>query len=275
MLNVVGDHARERMSAAPIMRADLKPTRLILVDDDVDFRDAASAELEDLGFSVQSFADGWRLLTELANGTAAPADVFVLDWTMPAMPGLDLLKRLRDRGIQVPIVFLTGRSTPTLEGEALDHGALDFVDKMRGLPILAKRIRKILESTQQPQPAAAKAEPAADVHKCGQLTMNSGTSRAFWKGTELDLTLMEFRVVRLLASSVGDFVSYRAVYDVVHHAGFMAGNGDDGYRSNVRSIIKRIRMKFRSLDDSFERIQNFPSFGYRWEREDMSGRQAA
>lgn len=275
MLNVVGDHARERMSAAPMVRADLKPTRLILVDDDVDFRDAASAELEDLGFSVQSFADGWRLLTELANGTAAPGDVFVLDWTMPAMPGLDLLKRLRDRGIQVPIVFLTGRSTPTLEGEALDHGALDFVDKMRGLPILAKRIRKILESTQQPQPAAAKAEPSADMHKCGHLAMNGGTSRAFWKGTELDLTLMEFRVVRLLASSVGDFVSYRAVYDVVHHAGFMAGNGDDGYRSNVRSIIKRIRMKFRSIDDSFEQIQNFPSFGYRWEREDMSGKQAA
>src|SRR5689334_20832685 len=210
MLNVVGDHARERMSAAPIMRADLKPTRLILVDDDVDFRDAASAELEDLGFSVQSFADGWRLLTELANGTAAAADAIVLDWTMPAMSGLDLLKRLRDRGIQVPIVFLTGRSTPTLEGEALDHGALDFVDKMRGLPILAKRIRKILENT-QPPPAAAKAEPAADMQTCGQLTMNGGTSRAFWRGTELDLTLMEFRVVRLLATSAGDFVSYRAV----------------------------------------------------------------
>jgi len=274
MLNVVGDHARERMSAAPIMRADLKPTRLILVDDDVDFRDAASAELEDLGFSVQSYADGWRLLTELANGTAAAADAIVLDWTMPAMSGLDLLKRLRDRGIQAPIVFLTGRSTPTLEGEALDHGALDFVDKMRGLPILAKRIRKILENTQQ-QPAAAKAEPAADMQTCGQLTMNGGTSRAFWRGTELDLTLMEFRVVRLLATSVGDFVSYRAVYDVVHHAGFMAGNGDDGYRSNVRSIIKRIRMKFRSIDDSFEQIQNFPSFGYRWEREDMSAKQAA
>jgi len=79
----------------------------------------------------------------------------------------------------------------------------------------------------------------------------------------------------LLATSAGDFVSYRAVYDVVHHAGFMAGNGDDGYRSNVRSIIKRIRMKFRSIDDSFEQIQNFPSFGYRWEREDMSGKQAA
>jgi two-component system, OmpR family, response regulator ChvI len=275
MLNVVGDHARERMTAAPMVRADLKPIRLILVDDDVDFRDAASAELEDLGFAVQSYADGWRLLTELANGTAPPADAIVLDWTMPAMPGLDLLKRLRDRGIQAPIVFLTGRSTPTLEGEALDHGALDFVDKMRGLPILAKRIRKILESVQAPPAAEAKAEPAADIKTCGQLTMNGGTSRAFWKGTELDLTLMEFRVVRLMATSAGDFVSYRAVYDVVHHAGFMAGNGDDGYRSNVRSIIKRIRMKFRSIDDTFEQIQNFPSFGYRWEREDGAAKQAA
>ncbi|MBS0221093.1 MAG: response regulator transcription factor [Proteobacteria bacterium] len=237
--------------------AATKPIRLILVDDDVDFRDAASAELEDLGFSVTSFADGWRLLAEIANGTTA--DIIVLDWSMPAMAGLDLLKRLREAGVRAPTVFLTGRSTPTVEGQALDQGALDFVDKTRGLPILAKRIRKILENALPPA-----AEPSK-TQQYGALMLNGSTNRAFWNGIELDLTLMEFRVVRLLATSAGDFVSYRAVYDVVHHSGFIAGSGEDGYRSNVRSIIKRIRMKLRAVDPDFDRIENFPSFGYRWE----------
>jgi two-component system, OmpR family, response regulator ChvI len=259
MLEFAGNRAPERMHVGPAARAVTKPIRLILVDDDVDFRDAASAELEDLGFSVTSYADGWRLLAEMAKGTTA--DVIVLDWMMPAMPGLDLLKRLRETGVQVPVVFLTGRSTPSLEGEALDHGALDFVDKTRGLPILAKRVRKILEATQQP---VAEVE---EIQRRGPLLLNGSTSRAFWHGTELDLTLMEFRVVRLLATNAGDFVSYRAVYDVVHHAGFVAGSGEHGYRGNVRSIIKRIRMKIRAVDPSFDRIDNFPSFGYRWEED--------
>ncbi|HEY6980951.1 response regulator transcription factor [Reyranella sp.] len=259
MLDIAGNRAPERMDAGPVAHVTAKPIRLILVDDDVDFRDAASAELEDLGFAVTSFADGWRLLSEIANGIAG--DVIVLDWMMPAMPGLDLLKRLRDAGVGLPVVFLTGRSTPSLEGEALDHGALDFVDKTRGLPILARRVRKILDAAQKP---VAETE---EIQQRGPLLLNGGTSRAFWNGAELDLTLMEFRVVRLLATSAGDFVSYRAVYDVVHHTGFVAGNGENGYRSNVRSIIKRIRAKIRAVDPTFDRIENYPSFGYRWEED--------
>ena len=59
-------------------------------------------------------------------------------------------------------------------------------------------------------------------------------------------------------------VTYRAVYDCMHHVGFIAGSGENGYRTNVRSSIKRIRNKFRAVDPSFAEIDNYPSFGYRW-----------
>ncbi len=59
-------------------------------------------------------------------------------------------------------------------------------------------------------------------------------------------------------------MSYRAIYDVVHGRGFIAGEGSDGFRTNVRSMIKRIRQKFREVDDHFEEIENYPGFGYRW-----------
>ncbi len=235
-----------------------RPVRLVFVEDDQDFREAAAAELEDLGFEVECFADGAALLEAFANG--ATADVIVLDWNLPALSGIDLIPRLRRAGVLLPVVLLTGKSTPNLENLALDHGALDFVDKTRGLPILAKRIRLILESAKKPE--VMRAEEVLDV---GLLQLKLRVCRASWNGVDVGLTLTEYKIVHLLVSNLGNHLTYRAVYDTMHHEGFIAGSGEDGYRTNVRSCIKRIRNKFRALDPNFACIANYPSFGYRWE----------
>ena len=199
------------------------------------------------------------MLASVADGL--DADVVVLDWGMPTISGIELLPRLRREGIQLPVVFLTGRSSRNHEHLAFDRGALDFVDKSRGVPILAKRIRAIVKSSKRPP------ELQIDENQhCGRLMLKPRVSRAFWDAIDANLTLTEFNVVRLLASSVGNHVTYRAVYDCMHRAGFMAGSGEEGYRTNVRSTIKRIRNKFRLLDPEFAEIENYASFGYRWGR---------
>ena len=232
--------------------------RLIFVDDDDDFRDAVAAELAELGFEVTSFADGAAMLASVAEGIAA--DVIVLDWSLPTVAGIDLLPRLRREGILLPVVFLTGRSSPNHENLAFDRGALDFVDKSRGVEILAKRLRVVVESAKRPR----ELEVDEMLH-CGRLLLKPRVSRAFWDDIDVNLTLTEFNIVRLLASNVGNHVTYRAVYDCMHHVGFIAGSGENGYRTNVRSSIKRIRNKFRLVDPSFDGIENYPSFGYRWQ----------
>lgn len=245
--------------ASPADRnAPERSIRLVLVEDDDDFREAATAELKDLGFEVECFADGAAVLDGFRGGVTA--DLIVLDWDLPGLSGIDLIPRLRHAGVLVPVIMLTGRSTPRLEGLALDHGALDFVDKTRGLPILARRIRLILDSVKKPE--MARAEEALTV---GPLELKLRTCRALWKGTDVGLTLTEYKIVHLLAANLGNHLTYRAVYDTMHHAGFIAGSGEDGYRTNVRSCIKRIRNKFRALDPEFACIANYPSFGYRWE----------
>jgi two-component system response regulator ChvI len=60
-------------------------------------------------------------------------------------------------------------------------------------------------------------------------------------------------------------VTYHAIYDRQHY-GFIAGDGADGYRANVRSAIKRIRNKFRGLDSTFNEIKNYNSFGFCWKK---------
>jgi two-component system response regulator ChvI len=235
-----------------------RSVKLVFVEDDQDLREAAAAELEDLGFEVECFADGAALLDAFANG--ASADVIVLDWNLPSLSGIDLIPRLRRAGVLLPVVLLTGKSTPNLENLALDHGALDFVDKARGLQILAKRIHLILESSKKPE--VMRAEEVLDV---GPLQLKLRVCRASWNGADLGLTLTEYKIVHLLVSNLGNHLTYRAVYDTMHHEGFIAGSGEDGYRTNVRSCIKRIRNKFRALDGNFACIANYPSFGYRWE----------
>jgi two-component system response regulator ChvI len=74
----------------------------------------------------------------------------------------------------------------------------------------------------------------------------------------------EFNIVHRLVAQAGEFLTYRLVYDCVHWSGFAAGCGEDGYRTNVRSSIKRIRGKFVAIDGAFDEIENFPAFGYRW-----------
>ena len=155
------------------------------------------------------------------------------------------------------MVFLTGFGSTQNETLALTAGALDFVDKSRGVPVLVARLRRIMETG---SPVSKSDE---FLHR-GLLVLKPRTSRAYWNNVDLDLTVTVFKVVKLLATTVGEFVIYRRVYDCIKNSGFIAGYGDQGYRTNVRSMIKRIRNKFRAIDGTFTAIENFPSFGYRW-----------
>jgi two-component system response regulator ChvI len=232
-----------------------KRIRVAFVEDDDDYRETVSGELADHGFDVTSFCDGTALLASLADG--ADPEIIILDWSLPSVSGIDLLPRLRRNGIALPVIFLTGRSLPAYEKLAFDRGALDFVDKARGVPILAHRLRLIADSVKKP------AELVDNFH-CGRLMLKPKVSRAFWDDADVGLTLTEFKIVHLLAANVGSYVTYRSVYDCMHYVGFIAGSGENGYRTNVRSCIKRIRNKFRAIDPAFAEIDNYQSFGYRW-----------
>jgi two-component system response regulator ChvI len=70
-------------------------------------------------------------------------------------------------------------------------------------------------------------------------------------------------VTERLARAHGD-VSYRQLYDVLKGESFIAGSGSEGYRANVRTLVKRIRQKFCDVDDQFSAIVSVPGFGYRW-----------
>ena len=252
------DVGRRPPTKVPDIRSKTDAIRVLFVEDDELYREALADELSDHGFTVESFADAASLVVRL-DGTA-DFDLILLDWSLPHTSGIDLLSQLRRRGIDSPVVFLTGHSLTANEILAFERGAIDFIDKTRGGEVLVRRLRLAVEST---RPAAT--DPQSDERiVCGKLVLRPAIGRAYWNDADLGLTIGEYNIVYLLASNVGRYLSYRAIYDRMHYEGFIAGSGDDGYRTNVRSTIKRIRNKFREVDPTFEEIKNSVALGYCW-----------
>jgi two-component system response regulator ChvI len=259
-------------SASELAAEPAERRRIVVVDDDPLFLSTLTLNLEDAGFAVTAFTGGAAALDHLS--AADEPDAVILDWHMPEMDGLELLQRLRAQGLEVPAIFLTSLNQPIYEELALERGAVDFVEKSRSFSIILKRLRLITEGAKAAVPLPqAVAAPAGASAAGGPLELRADSCRALWHGREVPLTLTEFHVVALLADKAGDDVSYREIYDVVRGEGFIAGIGSEGYRSNVRTMVKRIRQKFRDLDSAFDALENYPGFGYRWRADgDRRGR---
>jgi two-component system, OmpR family, response regulator ChvI len=229
--------------------------RVLHVEDDPNCREAIADQLSDHGFVVRSFADALSLADGLA--VSREADIILLDWDLPGISGIELLVELRQCGVNLPVVFLTGYGFTAQENLAFETGAVDFIDKARGVEILARRLRRLLKA---PKPAAV---PSANI-VCGKLLLNPNVRRAYWKDIDVGLTLTEYNIVHLLTGKAGHWVTYRAIYDRVHYEGFIGGTGQDGYRVNVRGTIRHIRKKFLRCDETFAEIDNLGGLGYRW-----------
>ena len=263
--------------AAPAAIGKAEPRRVILVESDQYYREMLTDELLRQGFVVHAFADGASLLDSVAD--TVDADIVVLDWDLPKMPGLKLLSQLRQHGVDLPVVFLTGKviagddhdqcllapreALNAYEYMAFDQGAVDFISKSRDRQVLVRRLRSVVEL------ANPRTNAALEKHLvCDRLRLEPETSRAFWNGVDVDLTLGEYKLVHLLVSNAGSFVTYRTLYNRLRYEGFVAGSGTDGFRANVRSAIKRIRNKFRACAPTFDEIENYTGFGYCWKKPD-------
>src|SRR6266481_26746 len=175
--------------------------RVLHVEDDPNCREAIADQLSDHGFVVRSFADAFSLADGLA--VSSEADIILLDWDLPNISGIELLVELRQCGVNLPVVFLTGYGFTAQENLAFETGAVDFIDKARGVEILARRLRRLVRVPKLAAPSSA------NLVVCGKLILNPNVGRAYWNDSDVDLTMGEYNIVHLLASNAGRWVTYR------------------------------------------------------------------
>ncbi len=224
---------------------------IALVDDDRNILTSVSMALEAEGFQVLCYADGesaWRSLQ------VQSVDLAVLDIKMPRMNGLDLLQRLRERS-NLPVIFLTSKADEVDELTGLRLGADDYITKPFSQRLLIERIRTLLRRSELIEAD----EPArVEMMVRGDLVLDRERHLCTWRGQPVPLTVTEFLLLETLATRPGYVKSRDQLIDAAY--------GENVYVDDrtVDSHIKRLRRKFRRVDDDFSEIETLYGVGYRY-----------
>ncbi|OZM73475.1 DNA-binding response regulator [Amycolatopsis antarctica] len=166
--------------------------RILVVDDDRAVRDSLRRSLEFNGYQVELAGDGAQALEMIV---ASRPDAMVLDVMMPRLDGLEVARRLRSTGDDLPILVLTARDTVSDRVSGLDAGADDYLPKPFALEELLARLRALLRRA-QPEPLSGDAE----LLSFADLTLDPGTREVTRGERAISLTRTEFALLELLLS---------------------------------------------------------------------------
>ncbi len=227
---------------------------ITLVDDDRNILTSVSLALEAEGFRINTYTDGATALDGLKQN---PPDLAIFDIKMPRMDGMELLRRLRQKS-DLPVIFLTSKDEEIDELFGLKIGADDYIRKPFSQRLLVERVKAILRRVGAKDMAPSNKEADAKVLERGLLVMDPERHTVTWKGKPVVLTVTEFLILQSLAQRPGVVKSRNALMDIAY---------DDQVYVDDRTIdshIKRLRKKFKSVDDDFEMIETLYGVGYRF-----------
>ena len=226
---------------------------IALIDDDRNILTSISIALEKEGFNVQTYLDGESALIGL---TRQPPDLAIIDIKMPKMDGEELLKKLRKK-TTLPVIFLTSKDDEIDELLGLKLGADDFVKKSGGfsIKVLIERIRVQLRKKN-----LSPAEETKNIISHGKLKLDPSQLECEWDGKQLPdkLTTTEFLIVQELAKRPGIIKERSQLMDIAYR------EDTDIEDRTIDSHVKRIRKKFKKVDQNFSAIESRYGSGYRW-----------
>ena len=231
---------------------------IALVDDDRNILASVSMALEAEGFTVKTYNDGEEGLKGI---TASPPDLAVLDIKMPRMDGMEVLSRLREKS-SLPVIFLTSKDDEIDEVLGLRMGADDYITKPFSQRLLIERIRSILRRDAARKEVAEGAVPDEKSRlERGFLILDDSRHLCAWKNKPVDLTVTEYLLVKALAQRPGHVKNRDQLIDMAY--------GENIYVDDrtIDSHIKRIRKKFRVIDDEFSQIETLYGVGYRYKED--------
>jgi two-component system response regulator ChvI len=226
---------------------------IALVDDDRNILTSLRMALESEGYNTQTYNDGASALEGL---TGSPPDMAILDIKMPRMDGMELLRRLR-QSTEIPVIFLTSKDEEIDELFGLKMGADDYIRKPFSQRLLVERVKAVLRRA-QPRDTTASSADSAKVLERGKLKLDSERHTCEWDAKQVTLTVTEFLILQSLAQRPGVVKSRDALMDAAY---------DDQVYVDDRTIdshIKRLRKKFKIVDDSFDVIETLYGVGYRF-----------
>jgi DNA-binding response OmpR family regulator len=222
--------------------------RVMVVDDDVTVREVVVTYLRAGGYDVAEAADGESALTDLRD---TRADLVVLDLMLPGMDGLEVCRRIRAKGDDVPVIMLTALGSETDRVVGLEHGADDYVTKPFSPRELVLRVESVLRRVGERGTVEGSVSD-------GDLVVDSTEHTATLAGRRLALTTREFDLLRFFLGNPGQAFSRDELLQRVWGWSF-------GDQSTVTVHVRRLREKVEKDPTHPVRLATVWGVGYRWE----------
>ena len=230
--------------------------KITLVDDDRNILTSVSMALEAEGYEISTFNDGEAGLKGILDGSP---DLVVLDIKMPRMDGMEVLEKLRHTS-QVPVIFLTSKDDEVDEVLGLRMGADDYITKPFSQRLLLERIRSLLRrhSLMNDGAETKSATDDTEVYSYGPLQLDDARHLSSWNGQPVNLTVTEYLLLKALATRPGIVRNRDQLIDMAY--------GENIYVDDrtIDSHIKRLRKKFKKIDENFNEIETLYGVGYRY-----------
>ena len=221
----------------------------MIVDDNAEMRALLSAYFRRLGFEVVEKADG---ATALQTAATERFDCFILDVSMPEMTGVEMLKKLRERGVQTPAIFLTAHDHLEDKVAGFEAGADDYLSKPFDPQELEYRIAALLRRGQLSPTATDD-----DRMEVGDLVVDRRRHEVSRAGAKIDLTPLEFQILDLLASEPGRAWKRNDLLDRVWSTEY------EGYSRNIDPHINRLRKKLEADPKNPHYVLTVRGVGYK------------
>ena len=218
--------------------------RAIVIEDDQTINDQIVSRLKQEGFAVDATdngVDGLYLMQEY------PSDVAIVDLGLPQMSGMEVIKKIRAEGSQLPILVLTARGRWQDKVEGLDAGADDYLVKPFHQEELMARIRVLIRRA---------AGWSDSIIQCDNIVLDPASQRVTISDQEVELTAYEYKVLEYLMMHAGDVVSKSVLTEHLY-------DDEDDRDSNVIEVfIRRLRLKL-DPEQNLQPIETLRGRGYR------------
>lgn len=221
--------------------------RIFVVDDEQDLCEILRFNLESNGFEVQTANSAEEALAVI-HAASQPFDLLLLDVMMERLSGYDLVRQLRSEGNDVPVIFLTARTSDDDQLEGFGVGADDYINKPFSFSTVLARIRAVLKRTVAPSDN--------DTLHEGPLILDPVSATVMLGGERLQLTRKEYQILLLLLKNKGRYFAREQILEQVW---------DDDICVGDRSVDVHIARLRRKLGDVGQRIVNRTGFGYAFE----------
>ena len=223
--------------------------RILFAEDEPDLREITIKRLRAAGFGADGCPDGEEALYYLEH---TEYDVAILDIMMPNMDGLTVLRTLRSRGSQIPVLLLTARDSVGDRVGGLDAGADDYLTKPFKLGVLLSRVNALLRRAN----ASSAGEP---VLESGSITVRLLQGQAYKNGILLELTGAEYKLLCFFMQHLNAVLSKEQILDALWDC-----DGDYIDSSALTVYIRRLRMKIEDDPGKPQMLLTVRGMGYKW-----------